>query len=339
MRLFPAALCAAVLCLPAATAAAKPHVPPPGKPDGPGAGRGIDHGKGNGKGKGKGKPTPTSPGALPAIGMADQKDAMFVDPRFKALGIRYARYSVAWDAMKTPWQVAELDSWLTLARQDGVEPLLTFAPSRLAGQRREWPSPAAFVEQFQALRARYPWVTTFSTWNEANFCGFGPCREPQRVARWWRALSTACPDCTILGADVLDFPNEAKWTRAFIRAAHAQPAVWGFHNYVTANRGQVGRTREFLDTVSGDVWFTETGGLVSKRNVSTLSLPTGVGHAARVTKFIFTAMAALSPRVKRVYLYQWNSSSAEDTWDSGFVGPDGSARPSLNVLQQLLGQA
>ncbi len=285
------------------------------------------------------RPSRFHPPSTPQLGIADQKDAMFGDPRFRALGIQRARYAVAWDAMSSPWQAAELDSWLALARSQGVEPLLTFSPSRLRGRRRAWPSPAAFVAQFRSLREKYPWVTTFATWNEANFCGFGPCHEPARVARWWRALSAACPRCTILGAEVLDYPNAVDWTRAFVKAARREPKVWGYHNYVTANRFQLGRTRDFLHTVPGDVWFTETGGLVRKTNVSTLKLRTGVRHAANVTRFILEDLATLSPRVKRVYLYQWSSRTATDTWDSGLVGPDGTARPSLGVLEKAVAGA
>jgi hypothetical protein len=244
---------------------------------------------------------------------------------------------VAWDALRTPWQVAELDSWLNLARGHGVEPLITFAPSRLAGKRRDWPSNAQFVAEFKAFRARYPWVTTFATWNEANFCGFGPCKEPQRVAKWWLALQAACPTCKILAAEVLDQPSAPIWVRAFIKAAHRRPTYWGLHNYLSANRLQTGRTQDFLAaTKSGEVWFTETGGIVKRNNGSTVKLPEGTHHAAQVTSFVFKKLAPLSPRIKRVYLYQW-SSVAGTSWDSGFVAPNGQARPSLDVLKRIVG--
>lgn len=282
-------------------------------------------------------PAPAAPTTLPLIGIADQKPVVFGDPRFRALGLRYARYAVAWDAMSSDWQLAELDDWLSAARAAGVEPLLTFSPSRLPGQRRAWPTPAQFVAQFRLLRARYPWVTQFSTWNEANFCGFGPCREPERVAKWWLALSAECPSCTILAADLLDFPNMTSWAAGFIIAAKRQPKAWGFHNYISANRLSVQRTNELLSVASGKVWITETGGLVARRNASTVKLPEGTANATRVTRFILTRMPALSPRIARIYLYQWNSFSSADSWDSGFIAPDGSERPALGELRRLLG--
>src|SRR5689334_1294891 len=77
----------------------------------------------------KRKVAPKAPVPAPLVGIADQKQSIFADPRFTALGIRYARYYVAWDALQTPWQVLELETWLKVAQDNGVEPLITFGPS------------------------------------------------------------------------------------------------------------------------------------------------------------------------------------------------------------------
>jgi len=277
----------------------------------------------------------TAPVAAPLVGIADQKESIFSDTRFQALGIRYARYFVAWDALQTPWQVLEMDNFPLLAQANGVEPLITFGPSRLPGQRRNWPSTAQFVAQFKAFRARYPWITTFATWNEANFCGQETCRHPELVARYYKAMKRACPSCRVLGADLLDLKSMDKWIKRFVKVA-GQPKYWGFHNYVTANRFQTARTKQLLKLVKGQIWFTETGGLVARRNKSLIKLPQGTAHAAKVTRFILRTLPALSPRISRVYLYHWDSSTPLDSWDSGFVGADGRARPSLGILKSVL---
>lgn len=288
-----------------------------------------------------GATAPRGPGqraadVLPVVGIADQKPSTFFDPRFASLGIRTARVAVAWDAMTSDWQVAELDRWMFAARLARVDPLVTFQASRVPGRRRWLPTPAQFVAQLRAFRARYPWIRTFSTWNEANHCGWGPCHHPEIVARWWKALSAACPGCKVLGADLLDMPNMTTWVRGFVRAARRQPRYWGVHNYVSANRFQTASTERLLGVTTGQIWFTETGGLVARRNASTTKLPQGRQHAAKVTRFVFRTLARLSPRIARVYLYQWSSTSSNDTWDSAFVGPDGRARPSLMILKQIL---
>lgn len=271
---------------------------------------------------------PGGASAAPLLGIADQKADMFTDPVFQRLGVREARIAVAWDAMKSDWQVAELDRWMALARATEVTPMVTWAPSRLPGRRTSWPTPAQFVQQFAAFRARYPWVTTFSTWNEANFNGFGPWNKPALAARWWLALTKACPTCTILGADLHDSPSMVRWTRAFLRTARRQPKAWGLHNYVSVNRLQTKPITDLLKVVKGRVWLTETGGLVKRRSKSLIRLPEGQAHQLRVTRFLLTRVARL-PRVDRIYVYQWNSSTATDSWDSSFVGFDGRIRPAL----------
>jgi hypothetical protein len=44
--------------------------------------------------------------------------------------------------------------------------------------------------------------------------------------------------------------------------------------------------------------------------------------------------------VQRVYLYHWDTGLDGDgvaaTWDSGFVSPDGRARPALQALEGVL---
>jgi polysaccharide biosynthesis protein PslG len=269
------------------------------------------------------------------IGIADQKPAFLTDPGFLKLGIRHARIAVAWDALKSDWQLAELDRWMSAAKAGGVQPLVTFDRSRLAGKGRVLPTPAQFQAQFRAFRLRYPWVRDFSTWNEANFPGQATYARPDLTARYYKALKSACKACHVLGADLLDLPSMTRWVKKFTKVA-GQPRYWGLHNYVSANRLSTASTKALLKVTTGEIWLTETGGLVARRNKSLISLPQGKTHAAKVTRFILGDLLRLSSRITHVYLYQWNSSTSADTWDSALVGADEKARPSLAVLQQAL---
>jgi len=273
-------------------------------------------------------------GAVPTLGIADQQATALADPRLGALGLRHARLSVPWDALEHEWATQRVDDWVAAARAAGLEPLLTF--QRGVSRTRGVPTPAAFGRTVRAFRARWPSVRTYSTWNEANHCGALTCRKPAKVAALYRALKTNCPGCTVLAADLLDMPNMAAWAKAFTKAARVQPKLWGLHNYVTANRLQTGRTKELLGAVRGQVWLTETGGLVARRNGSSIRLPQGVAHAAKVTRFILGPLARLSPRITRIYLYHWRSASRTDTWDSAFIGPDDRERPALRELRRAL---
>ena len=160
--------------------------------------------------------------------------------------------------------------------------------------------------------------------------------KPELTACYYVALKRSCKVCHVLAADLLDLPRTARWVSRFVKVA-GQPRYWGLHNYVSANRLSTKSTQQLLQAATGEVWLTETGGLVARRNKSLISLPQGKSHAAKVTRFILRDMLKLSPRITHVYLYQWNSSTSADSWDSALVGSDAKPRPSLGILKQVLG--
>ena len=275
-----------------------------------------------------------APALALTVGIADNKPDMFRDPRFHAAGVRFARLSVGWDALSSPWQVAEIDTWLGAARAADVEPLVSFGHSRT--DRRSVPTPERFLFEFRRFRERYPWVKEYAAWNEANHCGEPTCHRPRLVAAYYRNMRRECPDCRILAAEVLDTPNMVRWVRAFRRAAHEEPRYWGLHNYVDANRRRTRGTRRLLRAVKGLVWFTETGGIVARHNPHRITFPESAHHAAVATRFVFRRLVALSKRATRVYIYQWNAGPPPTTWDSGLIGPTGRTRPAYRVVARAL---
>ncbi|WP_354701281.1 hypothetical protein DSM112329_01593 [Paraconexibacter sp. AEG42_29] len=270
-----------------------------------------------------------------AIGIADQKLAMFSDPKFLQLGLHKVRRVVPWDAMSVDFETPEVDAWIAAARLAKVRPLISFGHSRVEGQRRVAPSPARLVEEFRKFRERYPEVKEFATWNEPNLCGEPLCHKPELAARYYDALTAECPSCTILAAEVLDGPTMKKWVTAFMRHVKRTPKVWGVHNYVDANRLQTTGTSDLLKLVKGDLWFTETGGIVKRRTTKNklVGFPETAAHAGLAVRWIFDRLVPLSPRIKRVYLYNWNSGGPLDSWDSALFDHTGKARPAFRVLQ------
>lgn len=285
-----------------------------------------------------GAATTRAPSAPVVVGIAEQKPFMFTDPRFLRLGISEARYSVGWDVLTSDWQTEQLTQWLGAARLAGVRPLITFGHSRTEGRRRALPSPERFKYEFRRFRERFPWVTEFATWNEANHCGEPTCHRAPLVAAYWRKLRQECPSCTILAAELLDMPNMVDWTVRFILAAGVQPPQWGLHNYLDANRRRRRGTERLLGVTTGELWFTETGGIVARRNRSkTAGFDESPAGAAGATRWLFDRLVPLSPRITRVYIYHWSSSTPGDTWDSALIGPDDVPRPAFDVLSRRLG--
>lgn len=284
------------------------------------------------------KLTPVTGKLKAKIGIADQKSEVFDDERLRDLGFGYARRSVPWDALRFRDQRTELDAWVAGASLIGAEPLITLARSRkTTGRAYRPPAAGRYLREFLRFRKRYPSVKTWSSWNEANMCGVGTCNKPELVARYYSLIRRNCPGCKVVAADLLDQPNMVRWVRAFRRAARSEPKYWGLHGYIDANRFQTTRTVSLLRAVRGEVWLTEIGGLVARRNRSNIKLRQGKAHAARVTRFIFDRLARLDRRVGRIYVYHWRSTTSRDSWDSALIGADDKPRPALAIVKRVLG--
>jgi hypothetical protein len=269
--------------------------------------------------------------SAPTIAIADQKPGMFDDPLFADLGVRHARYVVPWDAMYGGFQREELFAWLRAARAAGVTPLLSFGHSRRPGREKLTPSPKALQREFRRIRINFPWVTEWVTWNEPNHCSQPLCHRPELAARYFDAITRACRSCTILGAEVLDMPNMRSWVRRFRAAATNEPKAWGLHNYIDANRFGTKGTRRLLAATRGQVWFTETGGIVNRTSRAKIPFDESPRHAANATRWVFDRLAPLSSRIRRVYLYHWDPAGPRDSWDSALLNRQGQPREAFRV--------
>lgn len=266
----------------------------------------------------------------PIVGIAEQRPDLFMDPLFSQAGLRHSRLLVGWNGIYDDNQRAQMDAYLNMAHALDIDVLVTFGNSRANGRDR--PTPDGFVQAFRAVRQRYPWVTEFGTWNEPNIQG----AKPEITARYWRALRHECPSCTILAADMVDTASMMGWIKRFRRAAKKEPKVWGLHNYIDANQFRATGTRGILQVTKGEVWLTETGGVVERNNGSSIAFATGVDHAADAVRFIFDRLVPLSPRIRRVYLYNWRANPGPSTWDSALTNADGTPRPAYVALREAL---
>jgi hypothetical protein len=287
-------------------------------------------------------PAHAKPAPIPVIGIGEQSPEMFASPYFKALGVKHARVITAWDSLRHKWSRDQLDTYMYAAHAAGVDVLLGFGHSRNANRsiRRHVPSVKVFTKEFLRYKKRYPWVTDWLTWNEANHCGEPTCHKAARVARFYNNIRHNCYGCNVVAGDVLDTRTMTPWVREFRRTARKDKLIWGLHNYIDANRFRTSGTRELLKAAPrGQIWFTETGGLVVRRNGSNIAFPGNKRHAAAATRQVFR-LAKLSPRVRRIYIYEWQPSTDPlPTWDSALVDKRGKPRPAYNVLKAWIRRA
>ncbi len=271
------------------------------------------------------------------FGLADYEPATFSDPRVAELGVRNARDVVAWNVVAVPRDLAAVSTWLAAVRQAGITPLITFQHAD-AGDRA--PTRAQFLKDFLRFRALFPWVSEFCPWDEATHAGQPTARHPKLAAQYYNAITSHCSGCIVTAPDTLDADGDIeRWIGQFLRSAHPYPKIWPLNPYISVSTDNSRAIRRLLSFVHGQVWFSEVGGIVWWRFHGKL-IYHGVAYAAKVAKNLFE-LAAIRPRITRVYYYHWRSpgtpqGAKKSTWDAGLVSASGVARPALLAVAKAL---
>jgi hypothetical protein len=265
------------------------------------------------------------------LGIGEQQAHMFSDPRFAALGLEYVRVVAPYDVACRPSRHRfYLDVWLAAAHRAGVRPLVAFSISWRKRMRWKLPSYRTYLRCFRAFRARYPHVREFNAWNEANHSSQPTFRHPKRAAGFYNAIRRGCPRCTVAAGDLLDWSLMRGWFERYRPHLRGRPRLWSIHPYLDVNNPRPWRrsgTFKLLRRTRGELWITEANGVVHSRRYR--------GHderrAAAATKRML-GFAQRSPRISRLYAYQWQASCERDAWDSAWFRSDGSARPGYRVV-------
>lgn len=276
---------------------------------------------------------PAGASAAPAtIGISDQEAATYGDPLLAWTGITTGRVIVPWDAALG--QKSRVDDVLATAGAAGMDILVSFdrrSSEDCAEGPCSLPSPSEYRRALAAFHRRWPYVRTISPWNEANHPSQPTADRPAAAAAFYRIAREVCPECRVLGAEVVDIPNLEDWLRRFKAALTTEPGLWGLHNYGDVTRRRDTMTRRMLDLVDGEVWLTETGGLVRFVNRGgRIQWPYDEQRAARSVEYTF-ALADAHERIRRVYLYNWRAVPWL-RWDSGLLSHAGEPRPSFYAL-------
>ena len=141
----------------------------------------------------------------------------------------------------------------------------------------------------------------------------------------------------VMAADVLDTSNMSRYLKRFRRYAKGSPRLWGLHNYGDVNRRRTNFTKAMLRSVPGEVWLTETGGIVQLLPSFTRS----PSRAAARTKGLFrlantydTRRRGMRSKITRLYVYAWFGEPPSARFDAGLVNADGSPRKALAVFRK-----
>jgi hypothetical protein len=273
------------------------------------------------------------------LGVSDQQASTFANPLFTPLKFKAARYIAPYDAMSSPVDRQRLTAWIQGARFQKQRVLVSFEHSRQAGKERKTPTVKQYTAELKKFKKAFPTVREISPWNEVNRCqtstdvsGQPTCGKEKLLAQYYSAARKVFGSkATIVALDVLDEQNvnkTIKVIKTFLKYAKPRPKILGFHNYSDTNRFSSSRTRRVLAAWPGDVWLTETGGIVKLGT----SFPYSESRAAKALGCMFT-LAKQNKRVKRLYVYQFNGAPTGDRFDAGLISVDNKKRPGYAIVQ------
>jgi hypothetical protein len=274
-------------------------------------------------------------GAFSLGGISDQHPESLADARLRPeLSMTGARLVVRWDAALV--DPGPVDAWLAVAKARGLQPLVVFSrtpESRCPGSPCVLPTVAQYTQAFTAFRQRWPSVTEFGPWNEANVLSQPPARNPQAAAQFYNAMVAACPACTVLGAELLDSTDAPSYVRAMTPFLATPPKAWGIHNYEDVNHLRTTGTDALLAVTTGEIWLTEGAGLVRYFDGQRVTYPYDEARAADATRFMFDYIDGHLDRVTRLYYYGLqNRTGSDDNFDTALLRRDGNKRPAWDIV-------
>ena len=277
------------------------------------------------------------------VGIGEQDATMFDHEAFQALNVKRVRNIVPWDWYRHDYQVEETRWFMERAKADGAEVLVTFTAPRgcysagrySSSRACKPPSARQYRSSLLRFQREFGRVRAFSPWNEANHASQPTHKRPKLAVRYYRVALDACKGCRIVAADVLDSSDVGSWLREFVRAAPGNPKIWGLHNYADVNRKRTRGLRTVLRIVPGQVWLTETGGIVSFGR----QWPYSPARATNRTRYMYKLANRFTKphrsrdsRVTRMYVYQWKGRERGTAFDSGLTNHQGTPRRAYRVV-------
>jgi hypothetical protein len=276
-------------------------------------------------------------------GIGDEQTEMFTNPLWQQLHTKIARYIAPYDAAVRPYSLQLARAWIAAAEAQHQQVLVAFYHSEYTPTRM--PSLTVYQRDVQKFIKLFPKVRQYQPWNETNR-GNVPhlfsSPSAMESARDYKALKAVCHGCAVLGLDILDGPSVspslryiAAFKRDVVRLKTSMPSLWGLHNYSDTNRFQSTRTRAILAAVPGQVWLTETGGIVKFGGAFLNKKGSGLTRASKALAYMFR-LAASNSRIKRLYIFQWSGATGAARFDAGLTDPHYNPRPGyVTVCKQL----
>jgi len=270
-------------------------------------------------------------------GLGDESPEMFSNADAKQLKTKIARYIAPYDAVAHSYSLDKAKLWIKDAEAAHEQILIAFYHSEYSPTHL--PSVAQYKHYVQKFIKMFPRIHQYQAWDESNrgnIRGVLASPSASATAQYYQALIRVCKGCTAVGLDVLD-ANDISPTLQYIsefkreigKLRTVMPKIWGLHNYSDINRFESWRTRQLSRALGGQIWLTETGGIVQFGGAFPNRNGSGLRRAAKVLSYMFS-VAASQPQIKRLYIYNWLGGNARTRFDAGLT--DNHHRPRLGYV-------
>ena len=284
-----------------------------------------------------------------AVGMADQDFRMFESSRFEKLGIDNVRFLVPYDWFKKQGNEDEVKAFMERAAASDTDVLVHFTARRGCYNHGKYskrkvckaPSVKKYKKNVKRFLREFPETSEIGVWNEGNHVSQPTHNKPGLAAKYFLAARSVAKGRKIVAADVLDSSNMERWLRGFDAKDKGKARIYGLHNYSDVNRKRSSGTTRLLRTVGGEVWLTETGGILKFLP----TFPRSESRQKRSTKYMFklanrydTRRSGMRSRISRLYNYQWTGAAKSARFDAGLVGPTGKPRKAFKAFKKLEAQ-
>jgi hypothetical protein len=276
-------------------------------------------------------------------GIGNENPRMFKSSLYTQLHTKIVRYVAPYDAVSHSWSLDQAINFIAAAEAAHEQVLVSFYHSEYSPTRL--PSVSVYQRDVQKFVKLFPHVRQYESWDESNR-GNVPhlfsSPSGAAAARYYQALLRVCRGCTVVGLDVLDsyvigptLSYISEFKGEIGRLETIMPKIWGLHNYSDVNRLESWRTRDLVRALGGQVWLTETGGLVQFGNAFPNRHGSGLTRAAKVLKYMF-AVASVVPQIKRLYVYDWTGGTSSTRFDAGITNAREQPRAGyVTVCRQL----
>jgi hypothetical protein len=272
-------------------------------------------------------------------GIGDEQAEMFGDFNWQRLHTGIARYITPYDTVVRPYSLSLATAWIHAAEAQHQRVLVAFYHSEYKPYSERMPSVATYQRYVQRFVKLFPHVHDYQSWNEANrgnvrYAFASP--SAVQAAQYYQALKRMCLGCTVVGLDILDAQNIgptlnyiAEFKREIAHLHTVMPSVWGLHNYSDTNRHSSERTRAVIAAVPGQVWLTETGGIVKFGGAFPNARGSGLRRAASAISYMFS-LAHSNSHITRLYIFDWSGGTSATRFDAGLT--DARHHPRLGYV-------